>query len=46
MRIGLRDSGAACGPQAKFAVRKDPFGLRYRSPVLSPFGLSFLPRSS
>ncbi len=27
-------------PMAEFKVRKEPFGLRYRSPALSPFGLS------
>ncbi len=28
------------GPLPNFKVRKEPFGLRYRSLALSPFGLS------
>jgi hypothetical protein len=33
-------STSACGPKGSFKVRKEPFGLRYRSPAASPFGLS------
>jgi hypothetical protein len=33
-------SRSAVGPKTKFKVRKEPFGLRYRSLVLSLFGLS------
>jgi hypothetical protein len=36
----VRPSLSVRGPQENFRVRKKPFGLRYRSPALSPFGLS------
>ncbi len=31
---------SACGPKAKFKVRKDPFGLSLSKPLAPPFGLS------
>ncbi len=35
-----RSCMSAAGPLPNLKVRKEPFGLRYRSRVLSPFGLS------
>ena len=35
-----RERGSAFGPQADFTVRKEPFGLRYRSLASSPSALS------